>query len=268
MTNMSRSLLATDLDGTLLRSDGTVSDRSREQIANAAGSGLGLVFVTGRPVHFLEGIADTTGHRGVALCANGAMVTSLATLEPILVRTMAPEDTTQIAHTLADLDPHAEMRVMLHREGQAPLRVVEKGGHAARVLTEILTDGWQAYKMAVISARQGHTSDAFLDEVLPHIGHLGEITHSSPAYPLIEIGPRGVHKGSALEQYAADLGLTAEHVHAVGDMPNDLPMLSWAGTSYAVANAHPQVREATHRTLPSNDDDGVAQLLAELLNQP
>ncbi|MGH3389497.1 MAG: HAD family hydrolase [Actinomadura sp.] len=47
-------------------------------------------------------------------------------------------------------------------------------------------------------------------------------------------------------------------------MPNDLPMLTWAGTSYAVANAHPVVREAVTSHTAGNDDDGVAQILERL----
>ena len=53
---------------------------------------------------------------------------------------------------------------------------------------------------------------------------------------------------------------------ALGDMPNDLPMRTWAGTSYAMANAHPAVREAATHVTASNDDDGVAQVLEALLD--
>lgn len=265
MTATTGSLLATDLDGTLLRSDGTVSARTRQHLDEAASAGIDLVFVTGRPIHFLDGIAEATGHNGLVLCANGAMVASLDTLTPLLVRTMAADDTRQIATTLADLDAQAEFRVMMHREGEAPLRVVDRGKVAERKLHDLLGDGWLAYKMAVISGREDDTSDEYLAQIVPHVSHLGELTHSSPKYPLVEIGPRGVHKGSALQWYAEERGLSAHDVHAVGDMPNDLPMLRWAGHSYAVANAHPQVRDLVDRTLPSNDDDGVASLLAELL---
>ena len=59
-------------------------------------------------------------------------------------------------------------------------------------------------------------------------------------------------------------GSTPRDVVAFGDMPNDLPMLAWAGTSYAVANAHPLVLEAAHHVAPANDDDGVASVLAEV----
>jgi hydroxymethylpyrimidine pyrophosphatase-like HAD family hydrolase len=55
-------------------------------------------------------------------------------------------------------------------------------------------------------------------------------------------------------------------VIAFGDMPNDLPMLAWAGTSYAMADAHPTVVQAADRLAPGHDDDGVAQVLAGVFN--
>jgi hydroxymethylpyrimidine pyrophosphatase-like HAD family hydrolase len=51
---------------------------------------------------------------------------------------------------------------------------------------------------------------------------------------------------------------------AFGDMPNDLPMLAWAGTPYAMANAHASVLAAVELHAPSNDEDGVASVLAGL----
>ena len=63
---------------------------------------------------------------------------------------------------------------------------------------------------------------------------------------------------------AADLGIGADEVIAFGDMPNDLPLLEWAGTSYAMANAHPSVLALADHVAPPNDNDGVAAVLAEL----
>ena len=69
-------------------------------------------------------------------------------------------------------------------------------------------------------------------------------------------------KASTLALLCADLGVDAADVIAFGDMPNDLPMLAWAGTSYAMANAHPTVRAAADHVAPGHDEDGVAQVLA------
>ena len=63
------------------------------------------------------------------------------------------------------------------------------------------------------------------------------------------------------------LGVEAADVWAFGDMPNDLPMLAWAGTSFAVANGHTDVLDLADHTCPANDEDGVAQMLETLVAQ-
>ncbi len=78
----------------------------------------------------------------------------------------------------------------------------------------------------------------------------------------MEISAVGVTKGGALAALCDRLGVTADEVVAFGDMPNDLPMLTWAGTSYAVANAHESVRAAADHVAPRNTEDGVAAILA------
>ena len=91
------------------------------------------------------------------------------------------------------------------------------------------------------------------------------ITWSSGS-SLLEISAPGVTKASTLELLCADLGVAAGEVVAFGDMPNDLPMLAWAGSSYAMADAHPTVLDAALHRAGSNDDDGVARVLAGLFD--
>ena len=87
------------------------------------------------------------------------------------------------------------------------------------------------------------------------------ITWSSTT-SLLEISAPGVTKASTLALLCADLGIDAADVIAFGDMPNDLPMLGWAGTSYAMADAHPTVTAAADHVAPGHDEDGVARVLA------
>jgi hydroxymethylpyrimidine pyrophosphatase-like HAD family hydrolase len=96
-------------------------------------------------------------------------------------------------------------------------------------------------------------------------GDLVEPTHSN-GRGLVEMGPIGVTKGTALAALATELGIAPQDVVAFGDMPNDLPMLAWAGTSYAMANAHPDVLAAVDLKASSNDEDGVALVLEELFS--
>jgi hypothetical protein len=83
---------------------------------------------------------------------------------------------------------------------------------------------------------------------------------------LVEISAAHVTKASTLALLCDELGVAPDEVVAFGDMPNDLPMLAWAGTSYAVANAHPSVLEAVDHVAPTNDEDGVAQVLAGMFD--
>ena len=99
------------------------------------------------------------------------------------------------------------------------------------------------------------------------IGEHVTITWSSTS-TLLEISAFGVTKATTLALLAEELGAAPEDVLAFGDMPNDLPMLAWAGLPYAMANAHPSVLAAVDHVAPSNDDDGVAAVLAEVFSLP
>jgi hydroxymethylpyrimidine pyrophosphatase-like HAD family hydrolase len=106
--------------------------------------------------------------------------------------------------------------------------------------------------------------DELLDRTRDLVCHLVEPTHSN-GRGLVEMGALGVSKATTLARFAEERGIAADEVVAFGDMPNDLPMLAWAGTAYAVANAHPLVLQAVRNTTASNDDDGVAQVIEQLL---
>jgi hypothetical protein len=90
------------------------------------------------------------------------------------------------------------------------------------------------------------------------------VTSSSTTEALLEISAPGVTKATALAGLAARHGISAEEVVAFGDMPNDLPMLDWAGRAVAVANAHPDVLALADEVTASNDEDGVALVLERL----
>lgn len=74
----------------------------------------------------------------------------------------------------------------------------------------------------------------------------------------------GVSKGTAVAALTGRLGIEAHEVVAFGDMVNDLPMLTWAGTSYGMANAHPAVLALADHVIGGNDEDGVAAVIEQL----
>ena len=151
-------LVASDLDGTLLRPDETVSERTRAALASAREAGITVVLVSGRPPRSIGPIAE----RARRAVGDDAVVT------------------------------------------------------------------WAGLR-------------------------------------LVELSAAGVTKAFALERLCRHLGIAAGQVVAVGDMPNDLAMLDWAGTGVAVANAAPEVLEAADEVTAANTDDGVALLLERIL---
>ena len=84
---------------------------------------------------------------------------------------------------------------------------------------------------------------------------------------MLEISPAGVTKDSGLALLCEHLGVDRADVVAFGDGANDVEMLTWAGTSWAVGNAVAQAREAADHVAESNDDDGVAQIVEGLLER-
>jgi haloacid dehalogenase-like hydrolase len=96
------------------------------------------------------------------------------------------------------------------------------------------------------------------------VGERAVVSYSE-ASGLAEIGAPGVTKAAALKDWCAIQGVDSAEDYAFGDMPNDLSMLRWAGRSFGVANAHPDVPGMVDEVCPSNDVDGVAHVLEALL---
>jgi hydroxymethylpyrimidine pyrophosphatase-like HAD family hydrolase len=104
-----------------------------------------------------------------------------------------------------------------------------------------------------------------LDIAMPLVGHLLELSHSSVTDPLLELAPLGISKATGLARFAAHHGVDAADVIVFGDAPNDVPMFEWAGTGYAVGNAHDAVKAVATHTTESVDDDGVAIVIERLV---
>jgi Cof subfamily protein (haloacid dehalogenase superfamily) len=259
-------LIATDLDGTIVRSDNTISARTVAALARAEVAGVTVVMVTGRPPRWIEPVAEATGHHGVVICSNGAIVYDLHT-ESIIGSTLIPVNVlVKTVSTLLEALPELAFAV---ETGTDVFR-----GHGYRGGWNIdLNDPPERHDLDVVTSVDAakllasHPTmqvDELLAAVTDLVGDLVEPTHSN-GRGLVEMGPLGVSKATTLAAFCAGIGVSPAEVVAFGDMPNDLPMLAWAGTAYAVANAHPQVLAAVALRAASNDDDGVAQVIEALL---
>jgi Cof subfamily protein (haloacid dehalogenase superfamily) len=265
MSDLTPRLVATDLDGTIVRSDGTVSDRTVAALARVEQAGAALVLVTGRPPRWMHAIAEAVDHHGVAICANGAVLYDLHTEVIVRTRLIEPEIIAQAVERLRAAVPDCTFAVE-YGDGF----VFEARYNLARWDAEALggrpVDGETLVSRGGTKLLAFHPSadpDGLVERAEKAVGDLVTVTHSS-GRGLVEMSAQGVTKASALSELCAERGITAGEVVAFGDMPNDLPMLTWAGTSYAVANAHRDVLDAVTAHTACNDDDGVAQILERL----
>lgn len=258
-------MIATDLDGTLLRSDGSISPRTQAVLEAAEQAGVTVVFVTGRPVRWMENIFGHVGAHGIAILSNGALIWDVAEERPISERPIdAPtliEACTRLREAVPDLMFGFERLDGLSVEANFLGKFT--GTFAAREgpLEEIAN----APALKLLVRQQDGDPDELKRAALASVGHLVEITGSTKS-PLLEMSALGVTKATTLDEWCRRHGWTAANVIAFGDMPNDLDMLSWAGRSYAMANAHPTVIAAATDRASSNDEDGVAQVIEDLLN--
>ena len=260
------AMVASDLDGTLLDGDGALSMRSAAALDAARARGVEVVAVTGRPPRWLAPLSVALGG-GLAVCANGAVVWDLARSRAVAVHALEPADVEEIAAVLAAALPGAAVALeTLAGFRRTPGYVLRPG--AVEVvepapIAELLAQDPQVVKVLV--RHPGATCDALLASVRDRVAHLGEPTHSGAGTGLVEISARGVSKAGTLAALAAGCGISAQGVVAFGDMPNDLPMLAWAGTSWAMANAHPEVLAVADHVAPAHTEDGVAQVVEALL---
>ena len=254
-------LVATDLDGTIVRSDGTISERTVAAFARVEAAGARFVLVTGRPPRVMAKIAATFGHRGTAICSNGALTYDMRTDTVTARHLIPPEALGAAARALRAAIPGIGIAVE-RPDGRAADDVYQAimwdtNESVPRPGDEALF-GVPAAKL--LGRHLGYSPDELLALAAPVLVGLVSVSHSN-GKGLIEAAAIGVSKATAVAELAADHGIGREAVIAFGDMPNDLPMMAWAGTSCAVANAHPDVLAAASHVIGANDADGVAEYL-------
>ncbi|MFF5230743.1 HAD family hydrolase [Dactylosporangium sp. NPDC000521] len=259
---MTPSLVATDADGTLLDDHNMVSARTAAAVRRVVAGGVPFVLVSGRPVRTLGKIARRAGVDGLAVCSNGAVVYDLRRGRALRVVTLAPP---RLGAVLAAFDTHLPgCSFAAESIGAAAALRAEAGFRAAHPLVkcEAAARGELVARPAVKLAVScpAMTSPALAGAAAALLGAAVSVTFSQHG-GLVELAAPGVDKGSGLAWVAAHLGVGAETAVAFGDMPNDIPMLRWAGHGVAVANADPEVLRVAAEITASNVDDGVARVL-------
>ena len=262
------ALIASDVDGTLLDADEKVSPRTREAVAAAIAGGAHFVLATGRPPRWIPPVAEALGFGPMAVCANGAVIYDAATDRVISARTLSIEALAELAEIAARVVPGAGLaaeRIGRTAHDSATPQFVSAPGYEHAWLNPDNTEVSQqdllsAPAVKLLVRKPGMPSADLAAALNRHIGLLGDLTYSTND-GLVEISAIGISKAVGVEEVARPLEISPEDVVAFGDMPNDVPMLRWAGHGVAMGNAHPEVIAAANEVTARNDDDGLARVL-------
>jgi Cof subfamily protein (haloacid dehalogenase superfamily) len=264
-------LIATDLDGTLVRSDDTVSAYTHEVLARVKAAGIPVVGATGRGPRLIELVRGDIPAADFLVMGGGSRVVDLTDPETPLVLRDERLDGDVLGELLATLEREVGPLSILVEAGDEPRSPLWGDLHPAWRYPEVVEARVRTEALAgrVIKGFAYH--DSYDADQLLAVAHrlidpdVATVTQAGLGY--IEICPPGVDKASGLAVVAQVLGVDPDDVLVFGDMPNDLPMFRWAGFGrVAVANAHAEVLAAADQVTLPNDADGVAVYLDAMLS--
>ncbi|MHB9860340.1 HAD family hydrolase [Streptomyces sp. YIM S03343] len=258
-------LVATDLDGTLLRSDESVSRRTRDALTAAAAAGAAHIVVTGRAVAWTRHILDDLDYRGLAVCGQGAQVYDAGEGRLLTSVTL---DRQLAAVALAKIEAETgPLFLAASRDGLHGEVLVGPGYAATEKLPATpftdVADLWSAPLTKLYIQHPELSDDELADAARRAAG--GFVSVAMAGAGIVELLPLGLSKATGLSLASRRLGVKAEQTIAFGDMPNDVPMFAWAAHGVAMANAHEELRAVADEVTLSNEDDGIAVVLERLL---
>lgn len=264
-------LLALDIDGTLITREHKLTDRVRTALLDAQRAGkVRVILASGRPTAALRELSEAlqlAQYGGYLMPFNGGLIIEAATGKVLQAKLLDADlipqlhDLTQ-AHGVniitytddyiiskIDGDPYAEEEVTLTG---MPLRVEEQFVEAVKELVPKCLGVGPTERLipleAAVKEQLGDRVAAFRSSVI-----------------FLELVPKGVNKGSSLERLLPLLGKTPEDLIAMGDNYNDVEMLRLAGTGVAMGNAPEDIRQLADFVTLTNEEDGVAYALEQLL---
>ncbi|MFI8290306.1 HAD family hydrolase [Streptomyces sp. NPDC085614] len=259
-------LVATDLDGTLLRSDESVSDRTRAALAAVTAAGAAHIVVTGRAVPWTRHILDDLGYEGLAVCGQGAQVYHAGERRLLTSVTLDRQLAgLALSKVEAEVGPLALAASRDGLDGEVlvgPGYRVQEGPLPVRAF-EDPADLWSAPLNKVYIQHPTLSDDELTRVARATVGSLVDIVVAGPG--IVEILPLGLSKATGLSLAARRLGAKAADTIAFGDMPNDIPMFGWAAHGVAMANAHEELKAVADEVTASNEEDGIAVVLERLL---
>ena len=270
-------LIAFDIDGTLLNSQKELTERTLRALKSAAAHGIEVVPCTGRLLGVIPEAVRALPFIRYAICVNGAQIVDCVSGETLLRAEIPLARALELLDALDELpgiyDCYLDGRGWMSRDmwerfsefaSSARTLTFLRGARTPvpELRTFVRERGMDAQKLQIFF----HTVAERLEYQRQLQAQFPELLMTSSLSNNLEINAPGASKGAALVELCRLLGFSAEHAMSFGDGTNDISMLKAAGVGVAMANAEEQaVLDAADRIAPSCDEDGVAQVIEEML---
>ena len=272
---MSIRLIAVDLDGTLLSSDGaTVHERNIRALRRAAEKGAKIVLASGRSLVMMEDAAEQLGCVNYIISSLGGTVTDYATRKILDEKGIDPDKRRAILEVLRPFKPLIEVYCDNRIYAGQAILTAHPPVSDFDFLRARYDDAVEDLETAIGERMTEKLDVDFIpdDETMElirtRVEALGDLcVLAYPGDGNIEISHIGATKGNALRFLCRHLGIDAGEVLALGDSDNDVDMFEWAGCAVAMARASTMARQAADRVTGANNDGGVGQAVEELMDQ-
>jgi hydroxymethylpyrimidine pyrophosphatase-like HAD family hydrolase len=231
-------LVALDIDGTLVDHDGAMPAEVHAAVRRVVTAGVPVVLATGRAWHGTQPVFDLLDlPPGPAVSSNGAVVVSYPPLDIVQARTFDP------AEVIRRVEQFAPGTLIAVEEIGRGYRLSGPFPHGDLTGEMVIEDVSQLSSRPVtrVILRDPDASDQDFIRLAEHLGLHG-VTYFVGWSAWLDIAPEGANKATALAGVAAELGVSAADVLALGDGRNDLEMLRWAGRGVAMGDAPPEVQ--------------------------
>lgn len=260
-------LLGLDFDGTLLRSDGSISGRTKAALSAAGEQGWLVVGATGRPPALAAEVTALLTDELTHLVTNNGSLTITANGDIVDQISCSSEDARWAGFETRALVADVGLAVD-HVDGDQTWELglaerVPKAPIGAMVDDALATISGEVRKLLVYS--KSVELDDLYAVVRPALESRLDVTYSG--LPFLEVGPFGVSKASALQKLA--IAHEVDHTNTIvfGDARNDHEMLRWAGVGVAMGNADAETKALANFVTESNNDEGVALYIEQLLSR-
>lgn len=265
-------LLVTDLDGTLLKDDKTISQHTINMIHKMIDKGHYFVISTGRPffriTKILESL-DIINDKNICICNNGGLIITTDGSKTLYEEKMEEGSIIE----LVDLAIKFNLNMLVYQKdyivtdylddridllkGQSCVKIIEGGKEALKSLSDVYKVVFNASDEELFAAR-----DKIPTELLSRYNFV------YTGKNFLEVNKKTIDKGIGLKRLIEILNIDINNTYAVGDEENDLSLVKAAGIGCAVSNANPKLKEVASYITLSNEEDGVAHIIEKLILKP